>query len=808
MIARNPFSAAILSVLAAATACAADEAPSWQARDLNPVRFHEAPIHPPIMLVRDGKAMAKIVIMADKPIRKRYQAVNRLADMIKRATGAELEVVRGTVPEPPAIVVGDCDLAAQHGLVGADMPIEGFAIKTAPGYVFIVGSPDFVPAEMPANADAWGVYEFAERFVGGRWYFPDPDVGISVVEGPELVIPPVYLSDAPFYRMRHIWPGRGNSYSGTGTDLYPIQAFLRNGNSLEIQGRGHTPFWWQDKAFCDENRDLFELRQDGTRDERMVCYGNPRTLEVFLTLLEEHYALDPVPRIGNIARVSAIGDTITVAPWDKAVTCRCEHCAKLWDPDGGGYGSASVIMTTFTANLAREVKKRWPEKKILLIPYQNYTTAPDGIELPDNVIAYICGMPGLALYAQDEVRDAEESNIDRWMKMTGNKVINWHYSCWPLTSTKAPYQYPHVIKEFYERNRDKVFGSFINGEHDHWPRTSISLYCWMKLLWNPDYDVDAACDTFCTRMFGAAAEPMRKLLGLQMRGWEDAAWPGGRASLKPVFEISYPRAMVVEMEKLLEESRELAKSDDLVTARLEYYGAPLVDFFAQSKQVAEGSALIPLVTQKVGEGPVVDGKLDDGVWELTAANAFVRGTDKERKEPYYATRLRSVNTAKGIYFGFHLDEPTPDRLEVVNGGRDNPELWWDDNIEILMDVTGKNEGEFCHLIINAKGDLFDAHNGDIAWSCEGIERAVHLGRDFWSLEVFIPYTALPNVVEPRSGSNLRWHGNFTRHRVADCGREPTVTRLEGSKREYQRMNTTYAKYSANKEDFAEIQFRE
>ena len=51
--------------------------------------------------------------------------------------------------------------------------------------------------------------------------------------------------------------------------------------------------------------------------------------------------------------------------------------------------------------------------------------------------------------------------------------------------------------------------AFINGVGDHWPRQHISLYCWMKCLWNPDFDVDAAVDEYCQRMYGSAAKTMR-----------------------------------------------------------------------------------------------------------------------------------------------------------------------------------------------------------------------------------------------------------------------------------------------------------
>ena len=142
------------------------------------------------------------------------------------------------------------------------------------------------------------------------------------------------------------------------------------------------------------------------------------------------------------------------------------------------------------------------------------------------------------------------------------------------------HQYPHVIREFYQHNRDKLVGSFVNGEYNHWPRQHISLYCWQKVLWNPDYNVDAALDAFCTRMFGPAAATMRQLLALQTDGWEKSAWPGGRFSAKGIYEASFPPATVEKMRKLFAQAKTAAKDDALVTARLNYYfDGGLKDFF-------------------------------------------------------------------------------------------------------------------------------------------------------------------------------------------------------------------------------------
>src|SRR5262249_38719457 len=159
----------------------------------------------------------------------------------------------------------------------------------------------------------------------------------------------------------------------------------------------------------------------------------------------------------------------------------------------------------FVNKLAVEVKQRWPDKTVIYLPYLNYTLAPDGLKFPGNVEVQICGMPGLAQYKEPKIAAEDQANIDKWMAISGRKVQNWHYDCWPEDRTKAPYQYPHVAQAFYRANRDKTIGSFINGDHDHFPRQNISLYCWMKLMWNPEFNVDDAVAQFSARMFGPAA---------------------------------------------------------------------------------------------------------------------------------------------------------------------------------------------------------------------------------------------------------------------------------------------------------------
>ncbi len=781
------------------TSNAAFAAPPWQAKDINPVTMHDAPTHEPVVLVKDGQPRASIVVMNNAA------GAGELQSFIRQATGAELPIVKDKV-DGPAIVVGDCAEAAALGLDSAKMPIEGFAIKTAADRVFIVGN----NAGRNANGQLWGAYEFLERYVGVRWYFPPatedgPEIGQSIPQSPDLIVPPVSLADAPAFRMRVIWPPYSDPWRGRGIKLMPLHTFLRSGNSWPIQLQVHQPMWNRYEELVNNRPEVFQMRKNGTRQHEVLCYGNPKTLETYLEGIQ-NFVDGTKPLYAPIS-----GKAITVSPYDVELACYCDDCRKLWDDRGGQYGGASRVMAAFVDKLGREVQRRWPDQNftVIYLPYLNYTTAPDGIaKFPGNVEVQLCGMPGMASYKEPPIRDAEQTNIDRWIDITGRKIQNWHYCVWPAHKTKAAYQYPHVVQDFYQRNRDKTIGTFINGDYNHWPRQHISLYCWLKVLWNPQFDVDAAVDEFCRRMFGPAAGTMRELVGLQIDGWEQSRWPGGRFSPKGIYEASFPSETVEKMKALLAKARGEATGDSLVTARLDYY-QPALDEFFEEAELMSGRGFKPLAAQKVGENPTLDGKLDDPQWQRATPNSFVQATGPQRGDPArYPTTVRAVWTTDGITFGFHLHEPTPQLLETVNGGHDNGNMWWDDNVELFLDVTGKSEGEFYQFIVNPDVNLWDSKLKDTTWECKGFDAAAHRGKEFWSLEVFLPYAAFPEAAVPGSGTHTVWTGNFTRHRVADQGLKSTKPPQEGSVREYQRMNTTGAKASDNLADFAQIQFIE
>jgi hypothetical protein len=329
------------------------------------------------------------------------------------------------------------------------------------------------------------------------------------------------------------------------------------------------------------------------------------------------------------------------------------------------------------------------------------------------------------------------------------------------------------------------------------------MYCWMKLLWDPAFDVDASADEFCRRMFGDAAGPIRDLLRIQTDRWEQTQWPVDTVSPKALYEMTYPPEILERMKDLLGEARKRAAGDEVVAARVAYYAGPFDAFFSEAESLLSGEGLTHLMAQKVPANPVIDGRLDDRWWDLAEPVTLVRKAGEKVAPAAYTTQVRAVWTLDGVTFGLRMAEPNPGALKMDVATDDDGALWpKNDNAEVFVDVTGRKEGEYYQWLVTPAGTVMDVHNGNIQWNGGEARHAVRIGEDHWSLELYLPIAMFDDAVKPATGA--AWAGQFTRHRIAD-GR---VSRDDDSKPEYSRMNNRLGGFSRNAADFGLIKFIE
>jgi hypothetical protein len=167
-----------------------------------------------------------------------------------------------------------------------------------------------------------------------------------------------------------------------------------------------------------------------------------------------------------------------------------------------------------------------------------------------------------------------------------------------------------VLQSYYRANRKYLAGSFINGGgFTEWNKTAPTLYVWMRLLWNPDIDVDATLDEMCRRLFGPGAATSRKLLQLMIDRWEKAPWSerlGAAGHLSPViFNETWPPEVVAEMEALYRQAREEMKGDPVALNRFDYWNWTFEAFLREANERRHAFE----VPRR--EGVTIDGKTDD-----------------------------------------------------------------------------------------------------------------------------------------------------------------------------------------------------
>lgn len=610
------------SAVAPALAGAAESAP-LQVADLPPVTVISTPQHDPVEIVKEGRARARVFLAVAEPSAALKHMVQELVEVVRLSTEADLLVVDRMPPKTaPALVIGDCEESREAGIEADKIPVEGFVVKTAPNRVFLVGSTKTLPPNEGRNpgdpygneATAWAVADFLERFVGVRWYWPTEVGGRCITKATDLVIPPVHYSDQPVFPMRTFYPPRytlplkSRWFDKDGItmgppaipadlktiEMTPFLTCLRGGNSWPYLIKVHNPQQlWKNPELVKDHPELFALKQNGERNFSMLCYGNEATVDFLVAGGAAYWDKNPEATAPwNKTYVSWVTDTcMTISPGDEPVRCYCPQCSALWDPAAGTYGSGSKIMGHFVKKVCEKVKQRWPDKKVLYLAYWNYTACPEEIDFPDNLEVQMCTM-ATGLMRQPAARQEMEKYLRAWSKKVGGRITTWEYPHRVPEWTHAPVQYPNVVQSYYRDNRELLAGSFLNGGgYNEWSKGAPTDYCWMRILWNPDVNVEAILDEMCKRLFGKAATTTRELLRLQVERFEQAPWRegvGDAGHIPPVaYTDTWPPEVVEEMSRLRAKALQELQDDPVGQQRLYYLTWTWDAFLEEAKEAWE-----------------------------------------------------------------------------------------------------------------------------------------------------------------------------------------------------------------------------
>jgi len=115
----------------------------------------------------------------------------------------------------------------------------------------------------------------------------------------------------------------------------------------------------------------------------------------------------------------------------------------------------------------------------------------------------------------------------------------------------------------------------------------------MRVMWNPEINVDATLDALCERQFGKGAKTARALLKTMCDRWEGIESkflmnPDWGKMADEIFNEAYPPEAVNAMEKLYRQAREEMKNEPEALARFDFWTYTFESFLKEAREARAG----------------------------------------------------------------------------------------------------------------------------------------------------------------------------------------------------------------------------
>ena len=177
-------------------------------------------------------------------------------------------------------------------------------------------------------------------------------------------------------------------------------------------------------------------------------------------------------------------------------------------------------------------------------------------------------------------------------------------------------------------------------------------------------------------------------------------------------------------------------------------------------QVQPAYTVIP-----IKQPPVIDGKLDDEVWEnatFTYLYDFLASTKEARVKADPATTFAISADDKQLYVAFRCQDTNVSKL-IKNVTTRDGKIWNGDNVEIFLNFDRPGH-TFRRVMLGASGALFDAAYlqyglKEHRWfDIQGLAGATNIQANHWTGEIAIPFAGLAM----KSDATGNWQINVCR----------------------------------------------
>ncbi|MBK8852971.1 MAG: DUF4838 domain-containing protein [Saprospiraceae bacterium] len=508
------------------------------------------------------------IIIPSKASRSIILASNQLVFYLDRLGLGKAKIVI----EPQAnnklnILLLDNREAILYGLDTLKFAHGGFYIRSKPGEVILAGNcKNFVPIEPygksrsdMANATAamdrltghaWenvyaaqfksysqsiDLWEQDERgilnatfkwleLLGVRWYAPGSG-GEVLPDRKFLKIPETDGYFKPAFAVRNMGFS-GKRFFQTSSEDILWMLRLKLNRAPEIIGRGmfgHGTSALHSRPEIRDSKPLYFGVFKGNRDNSSRNLGKPCLSSIELKRDNVNYGKFLYNHFGE--------KTISVMPTDAyGEMCECELCKGKGTPEKGFEGSMSDYVWSYVNDVATELYRTHPERKVLCFAYGSYLLPPQKIKkLSPNLLVGICRTRTDLL---DPVNKIKFENImDAWAELTANKFIMYDYYLHNKENTATatfPVVFPHLIAEDLDRIKDRIDGEFIEVYRMNTGFATdtaglainhINVYFTAQKYWDPQMSTELFLEEYFRLYYENASSEMKEFFTLAENNW-------------------------------------------------------------------------------------------------------------------------------------------------------------------------------------------------------------------------------------------------------------------------------------------------
>lgn len=463
-------------------------------------------------------------------------AAQEMTNFLSRAFGVNVPVRTKLNPAKTSIVLGTNAWSCVAGVDISKLPQDGFVMRTKGNAIYIAG---FDENRNPLNgvfprATLFGAYEFLERYVGCRFYFPGV-LGEIVPKLKSFDVPETDVVCAPVLTERH--------YSGLLGEWHD-PAIAKKKKYAELLGlrlRMHTRpvpcchglrFFKYVQRFGKTNPEYFQMKKNGMRDimdtgkpplykNNKFCFSSKGFKEEIYRDVKAYLTGQP-PSSRGLEKWSAgncrHGEFVDIMPEDGTVHCYCPDCTAAYAKAKDPRCESNEQIWDYTIDIAERLKREGVKGYVTQMAYSTYRNVPDR-KMPDNIYVTVCNNGG---WVRPERAKKDYEQVKAWFGNVGKVKVYSNcgkFACLNLDVPDVPSITPRSMAAFYNRMAPMIRGAYCSNAGERAMYGLLNRYVFSRVAWYGHVDIDALLDEYYRLMFGAAAKPMQEFFEEIERKW-------------------------------------------------------------------------------------------------------------------------------------------------------------------------------------------------------------------------------------------------------------------------------------------------